>query len=94
MASTRISVERVCFESAKSMEEVLMGLEKGIGRPNLGALQPKLNAAASFAEFQELIHGVVGSADLISATGFGRSVAQGSLQQRLIKLCGSLRGIR
>jgi len=65
MITKRISVERICVESSKSFEDVLAELGKGIGRPNMNELQPKLNAASSFAEFQQLINGVVGSADLM-----------------------------
>jgi uncharacterized protein (DUF302 family) len=60
-----ITLERVCIESSKSFEAVLAGLETGIGRPDMGVLQPRLHGAATFAEFQRLINEAVGSADLI-----------------------------
>jgi hypothetical protein len=65
MTTKRISVERVCVESTKSFEDVLAGLDKGIGRPKMAELQPRLNEAATFAEFRRLIEGVVGPADLM-----------------------------
>src|SRR5947208_15440230 len=65
MTTKRITVERFCIESLKSFEDVLLGLEVGIGRPNMSELQPKLNAASSFAEFQRLVEGAVASADLM-----------------------------
>jgi uncharacterized protein (DUF302 family) len=65
MTTKRISVERIYAESSKSFEDVLAALGKGIGHPDMHELQPKLNAASSFAEFQELINEVVGPADLM-----------------------------
>jgi uncharacterized protein (DUF302 family) len=65
MTTKQITVERFCLESSRSFEDVLLGLEKGIGRPNMSALQPQLDAASSFSEFQQLINRVVGPADLM-----------------------------
>jgi len=65
MVSTRISVERFCVESSKSFESVLLGLEKGIGRPKMSILQPQLDEARTFPEYRRLIEGVVGSASLM-----------------------------
>ncbi len=61
----RITVERFCIQSSKSFEEVLLGLEEGIGRPSMSVLQPQLDAASSFPEFRALIESAVGSADLM-----------------------------
>src|SRR5271169_1642054 len=65
MITTKTTVERVRLESSKSFEDVLAGLEPGIGRPDMSVLQPKMNRAASFLEFQRLVEGAVGSADLM-----------------------------
>lgn len=65
MATNRITVERFCIESSKSFDDVIAGLEKGIGRPKMAVLQPQLNEAPTFAEYRQLIEGAVGSAGLM-----------------------------
>lgn len=65
MTTKQIGVERISFLSKRSFEEVLRGLDKGIGRPDLAELNRRLGAAASFAEYEAVIQGVVGSADLM-----------------------------
>jgi uncharacterized protein (DUF302 family) len=61
----RITVERFRIQSSKSFEEVLLGLEAGIGRPVMSVLQPQLDAASSFPEFRSLIETAVGAAGLM-----------------------------
>jgi hypothetical protein len=63
--STEIRVERFNVVSAKSFEETLAGLYAGIGRPAMSTLAPKLAAAESFSEFEQLVNGAVGTADLM-----------------------------
>ena len=65
MAIKRISVERFCIESSKSFEDVLLGLEKGIGPPDMGLLRAQMDKASTFSEFQRLVEGAVGPADLM-----------------------------
>jgi len=65
MTTKRIAVERYCLESSKSFDDVLAGLEKGIGRPKMAVLQPQLNEAPTFAEYRRLIEDAVGSAGLM-----------------------------
>ena len=65
MTTKKIDVERVTFVSSRSFEEVLGLLDKGIGRPNLGELGRRMMEAATFKEYEAVIHGVVGSADLM-----------------------------
>ena len=61
----QLTVERFSVVSAKSFEDVLRGLEKGIGRPDMRVLHQEMDAAASFSAFEKVIQGVVGSADLM-----------------------------
>jgi uncharacterized protein (DUF302 family) len=63
MPTKQITVERFGVVSAKSFEEVLAGLDKGIGRPNMRMLHEQMAAASSFSEFQKVINGAVGRAD-------------------------------
>ncbi|WP_035351751.1 DUF302 domain-containing protein [Edaphobacter aggregans] len=65
MKSTEIRVERFNVVSTKSFEETLAGLNAGIGRPEMSSLAPRLAAAESFSEFEQLVNGAVGTADLM-----------------------------
>jgi uncharacterized protein (DUF302 family) len=65
MTTKQLTVERFSILSARPFEEVLLGLEKGIGRPDMRALHKQMAEALSFAEFQKIIHGAVGGADLM-----------------------------
>jgi uncharacterized protein (DUF302 family) len=65
MATTQFTVEKFSVVSAKPFEDVLAGLDRGIGRPDMKALHEQMVAAPSFSEFQRIIHGAVGSADLM-----------------------------
>jgi uncharacterized protein (DUF302 family) len=65
MMTKTIAVERVTFVSKRSLEEVLAGLDKGIGRPNFSELGRRMNEAATFSEYEAIIRGAVGSADLM-----------------------------
>jgi uncharacterized protein (DUF302 family) len=65
MTRRKIAVERVTLVSNRSFDEVLGRLDEGIGRPNFGELSRRMNQAATFAEYEAVIHGAVGSADLM-----------------------------
>jgi len=65
MAITRISVERFYIESSKTFEEVLLALEKGIGRPDMRLLRAQMDQAPTIPEFQRIVDGAVGPADLM-----------------------------
>jgi len=65
MTTKKITVERVTFVSSRPFEEVLARLDEGIGRPNFGELNRRASAAATFAEYESILHGGVGSADLM-----------------------------
>jgi uncharacterized protein (DUF302 family) len=65
MMTKTMAVERVTFVSSRSLEEVLGGLDKGIGRPNFSELGRRMNEAATFSEYEAVIRSVVGSADLM-----------------------------
>jgi hypothetical protein len=65
MTTKQVVVERVTFVTNRSFEEVLELLDKGIGRKNFGELRRRMDEAATFEEFSSIIHGAVGSADLM-----------------------------
>jgi hypothetical protein len=95
MTTKKITVERVTFVSSRSFEEVLGLLDKGIGRPNLSEFGRRLNEASTFEEYASVIHGVVGSADLMEFLRriLGRRCER-TLRLRATRLSGSLREIR
>ncbi len=65
MMTKTIAVERVTFVSKRAFDEVLGLLDHGIGRPNFSELGRRMNEAATFSEYEAVIRGVVGSADLM-----------------------------
>jgi hypothetical protein len=65
MSSRQIVVERVDLVSSKSFEEVVLQLEKGIGRPLGTSYFEKKAAAQSFEEYERLVNGAVGTSDLM-----------------------------
>ena len=65
MTKKKVMVERVTFVSNRSFEDVLRSLDKCIGRPNLAELGRQMNEAPTFEEYASVIHGAVGSADLM-----------------------------
>lgn len=58
-------MERIFLETERAFDEVIAGLEEGIGVPDMAALRPKMDHAASFEEFEWAIGEAVGSADLM-----------------------------
>jgi hypothetical protein len=65
MTTKKITVERITFVSSRAFEEVLGLLDKGIGRPNFAELGQRMMMAPTFEEYAAVIHGAVGSADLM-----------------------------
>lgn len=65
MTTRKITIERFSIVSARPFADVLHALEKGIGRPDMTSLREQMANAPSFAEFQKIIHGAVGDADLM-----------------------------
>jgi uncharacterized protein (DUF302 family) len=65
MTVRKFTVEKFSVISARTFEDVLAGLDKGIGRPNTNGLRKQMGAAGSFSEFQKIISSTVGSAGLM-----------------------------
>ena len=57
MKSIKVTVERFDLVSSKSFEEVLLELDKGIGRPLGSRYFEQKDAAHSFEEYERLIEG-------------------------------------
>jgi uncharacterized protein (DUF302 family) len=61
----QINIERIELESSRSFEQVLAGIEKGIGRPNMATLTREMADATNLADFEQIIKGVIGRAGLM-----------------------------
>jgi uncharacterized protein (DUF302 family) len=74
-----ITVERFNIVSSKPFEDVTRGLYKGIGRPDMGALQKEMASAATFEEYERVIHAAVGASDLMEflRLDLGAAIAKG-----------------
>ena len=70
MNSRQIAVERFDIVTNKSFEQVLLELEKGIGRPDMNTYFEQKAAAQSFEEYALLVNGAVGTADLMEFIRF------------------------
>jgi hypothetical protein len=49
-----INIERIELESSRSFEQVLAGIEKGIGRPNMATLTREMADATNLADLSGL----------------------------------------
>jgi uncharacterized protein (DUF302 family) len=65
MNAKTIEVERFDIVANKTFEEVVAELEKGIGRPDMKTYFEKKAAVHSFEEYERLVNGAVGTADLM-----------------------------
>src|SRR5262249_51111620 len=65
METIQSQFERVRFISNKGFEDVVARLYSGIGRPNMAALRQALAAARSPSEYEAIVRGAVGPADLM-----------------------------
>jgi uncharacterized protein (DUF302 family) len=65
MDSKQITIDRFDIKTNKSFEQVLLELEKGIGRPDMSTYFKQKAAARSFEEFARIVNGAVGTADLM-----------------------------
>jgi uncharacterized protein (DUF302 family) len=64
MKSRKIVIERFDLVSNKSFKQVLLELDKGIGRPIANYFEQKA-AAQSFEEYERLVNGADGTSDLV-----------------------------
>ena len=65
MTTKKIAVERATFVSKRAFDDVLGRLDKGIGRTNFGELSRRMNGTATLEEYESIVHGAVGSAELM-----------------------------
>ena len=70
MTTKQIDVQRFSVTSAKSFEEVMAGLEAGIGHPDMAAFRRDVTAAKTYAELEKLINKTIGPSGLMEFARF------------------------
>ena len=70
MQTIEVQVRRVSVVSSKPFEEILRRLTATIGQPEMNAFRSAMTAAASVADLEEVVHGAVGSSDLMEFARF------------------------
>jgi uncharacterized protein (DUF302 family) len=58
-------IERISLKTTHSWEQVVAGLERGIGRPEMAALQKEMSRTISYAQYENVIQNAVGPAGLM-----------------------------
>jgi uncharacterized protein (DUF302 family) len=90
METVYAQIERLCFVSKKSFDEVLSGLYSGISRPNIDELKQRLQGARDLMEFGSIVEVAVGSAGLLEFLhlDLGAAIRVGSLKRayRMIRI--------
>ncbi len=83
-------IERLCFISERSFEEVLAGLYGGISKPNLDELTQRLKQAHDLEDFTRIVDSAVGSSGLLEFLhlDLGAAIRVGSLNSpyRMIRI--------
>jgi len=70
MATRQINVERFSVTSSKSFQDVVVAVEEKIGRPDMNKFSGDVAASRTEGELEKIVHGVVGSSDLMEFTRF------------------------
>jgi uncharacterized protein (DUF302 family) len=83
-------IERLCFISKRSFEEVLAGLYNAISRPNLDEFTQRLKQAHDLQDFTRIVDSAVGSSGLLEFLhlDLGAAIRVGSLKRpyRMIRI--------
>jgi uncharacterized protein (DUF302 family) len=90
MQTQTLQIRRLSIVSAKPFEEVLGRLTSSIGRPDMNALRGALARTKSLSELAEVVHGALGSSQLMEFVRFdlGRVLAaeRGGSGPKLLRL--------
>jgi len=70
MTTTEIQVRRFSVVSPKPFEEVIARLTATIGHPDVTAFRGAVAEATTFADLERVVHGAVGSSDLMEFARF------------------------
>jgi len=70
MQTIEVQVRRVSVVSSKPFEEILERLTHTIGQPDMNAFRSAMTAATTVADLEEVVHGAIGSSDLMEFARF------------------------
>jgi uncharacterized protein (DUF302 family) len=70
MPTVEVQLRRVSVISSRPFEEVVRRLTATIGRPDPNAFHNALAAATTVADLEEVVHGAIGSSDLMEFVRF------------------------
>ena len=70
MPTVEVQLRRVSVVSSRPFEEVVQRLTATIGRPDPNALHHAVTAATTLADLEKVVHGAIGSSDLMEFVRF------------------------
>lgn len=70
MPTVEVQLRRVSVVSSRPFEEVVRRLTATIGRPDPNAFHDAVTAATTLADLEEVVHGAIGSSDLMEFVRF------------------------
>jgi uncharacterized protein (DUF302 family) len=70
MPTTEVQLRRVSLVSSRPFEEIMGRLTATIGRPDMNAFHNAVAAATTVADLEEVVHGAIGSSDLMEFVRF------------------------
>ena len=70
MPTIDVQLRRVSVVSSRPFEEIVRRLTAAIGRPDMKAFHSAIAAATTIADVEEVVHGAIGSSDLMEFIRF------------------------
>ena len=70
MPTIDVQLRRVSVVSSRPFEEIVRKLTAAIGRPDMKAFHSAIAAATTIADVEEVVHGAIGSSDLMEFIRF------------------------
>ncbi len=70
MSTVEIPVRRFSVVSSRPFEEIVRSLTATIGHPDMNAFHSAIAAARTVADLEEVVHGAIGSSDLMEFVRF------------------------
>jgi uncharacterized protein (DUF302 family) len=70
MPTIEVQLRRVSLVSSRPFEEIMGRLTATIGRPDMNAFHNAVAAATTVADLEEVVHGAIGSSDLMEFVRF------------------------
>lgn len=70
MPTIEVQVQRVSVVSSRPFDEIVRRLTATIGHPDMNAFHKAVAAATTVADLEEVVHGAIGSSDLMEFVRF------------------------